>query len=154
MLTIYVGYCMSKDIRKTDIDYQALQEELERRYGPALAQEIVDQIRKAEQPDAVPDYMTVKAASEATELFRGETRRALKTLRKARTAKSDEASSRVVNLDNERAARELQRLFALYLGCQGSFYRLYGKAMRHHTEEIRWQGPARRAEQPTSALAA
>ncbi len=55
-------------------DHQALFEELEARYGSAVAQGIIDQIRKVEAPDlkGTPDYMAVKACSEMLELFRGE----------------------------------------------------------------------------------
>ena len=48
-------------------ELQALYEELECRYGPALAQSIIDEIRKADNPAYKPDYMPVKLMSEVME---------------------------------------------------------------------------------------
>lgn len=141
--------------KKTESDYRVLQEELERRYGPALAQEIVDQIKKAEQPETVPDYMVVKALSEATELFRSETRKAVRTLKQGKKPrKGTGEKSRIVDLGEERSLRDLERLFGLYFQCQGLFYRLYRKALAGCREEIPWQRPTRREHQPEKARAA
>ena len=64
--------------------YIALYEELEARYGAALAQQIVDQIKKADKQDNRPEYMAVKAVSETLELFRGQTRQTLQKLKQVR----------------------------------------------------------------------
>jgi len=52
-------------------DDVALREDLERRYGPAMAQDILDQLKKAEglnSPDAAADYLSVKTLSEGEEI--------------------------------------------------------------------------------------
>ncbi len=137
---------METKIRKqAKPDYGALQDELERRYGPAVAQDIVDQIRRTETAAYVPGYMPVKAASEVVELFRKETRDALRRLKsqKRRQVANDEA---VINLELERMRQEFERLFGLYFQSQRGFYRLYCKAMSAYTEEA----PATRKYKKTS----
>lgn len=47
--------------------YQTLYEALEVKYGPALAQSILEEIRKADNPAQIPDYMGVKMLSEVLE---------------------------------------------------------------------------------------
>jgi hypothetical protein len=120
--------------KQTKSDYRALQEELERRYGPGLAQDIVDQIRKAEIAEYVPGYMPVKAVSEVVEVFRAETRNALHKLKSCRkqVAANDDAG---ISLENERIRHEYERLYDLYFQAQRGFYRLYKKAMSACTEE-------------------
>lgn len=56
-----------KTLETKENDYQALYEMLEVRYGPALAQSIIDEIRKADDPAHIPDYMGVKMLSEVLE---------------------------------------------------------------------------------------
>ncbi len=51
-------------------DDLALIEDLERRFGPAMAQEIMDELKKAEKPKKVAsgiNYMGAKTLSEAAE---------------------------------------------------------------------------------------
>jgi hypothetical protein len=55
-----------------EIDYFKLQEELERQYGPATAQDIVDRLKKTEKAGKEPDYMDVKLLSELAEKFRAQ----------------------------------------------------------------------------------
>ncbi len=113
-------------------DYQALQDELERRYGPALAQDIVDQIRRTEDADFVPDYMAVKGASEVLELFRGEARESLRKLRQADNAvKAANDNHRLVNFEEARLRKECERLLGLYLLSQRALYRMYRKAIKN-----------------------
>ena len=57
----------TKAIIKNGDDYQSLYEQLEKRYGPALAQTILDEIKKADDQSYVPDYMSVKMLSEVLE---------------------------------------------------------------------------------------
>jgi hypothetical protein len=119
---------------RTQNEYWALQEELEQRYGPGLAQEIIDQIKKADDPDNVPPYMTVKTLSEATEIFREDTRKKVKEVRTSKDVKK--ASANVVNFGAERQMRELEHMLALYFQCQQTFYRLYRKALAAYIEEM------------------
>lgn len=105
---------------------QALYEELENRYGPGLAQEIVDQIRKTEDQDYVPDYMPVKAISEVLELFRKETRDLLQSL-KQRKAQAQE--SNVLDMESKRIEVRLQRLLPVYWMVMKTFYTLYARVI-------------------------
>jgi hypothetical protein len=128
----------------TQCEYWALQEELEQRYGPGLAQEIIDQIKKADDPDDVPPYMTVKTLSEATEIFREDTRRKVKAVRRSKDV--DKALTKnVISFGAERQMRELEHMLALYFHCQQTFYRLYRKALAAYIEEM----PGQKRYQPT-----
>ena len=49
-------------------DDTALREDLERRYGPAMAQDILDQLKKADSLQECPDYLSVKTLSEGEEI--------------------------------------------------------------------------------------
>ena len=129
---------------RTQNEYWALQEELEQRYGPGLAQEIIDQIKKADDPDDVPPYMTVKTLSEATEIFREDTRRKVKEVRTSKNVKN--ASANVVSFGAERQMRELEHMLALYFQCQQTFYRLYRKALAAYIEDM----PGKKKYQPGS----
>lgn len=103
--------------KQEEADWQLLYEQLERRYGPALAQDIVDQIRKAESSAETPDYMVLKALSEACELFRCEARAAVRALR-----------SRVTD-DEEQRRRDLEIAFRCYRRSQRGFSRLSRRFM-------------------------
>ena len=75
---------------KEDLDTQKLQDELEKQYGPAVAQDIIDRIRKNGNPAKAPDYMDVKAMSELQERFRAQAMMAvwrLKAWRKGQNKK-------------------------------------------------------------------
>jgi hypothetical protein len=117
-------------------DYQALQDELERRYGEAQAQAIVEEIRKVEDPDFRPGYMPVKAASEVLELFREEARSAIRDLklRNAATCAANDTGG-VADLELKRLHRDLEKVLGLYSLSQRSFYRLYQKAIGFYSEE-------------------
>lgn len=119
---------MSNNITKSqEQGYLALYEELEVRYGAPMAQQIVDQIKKADEQDNKPDYMPVKAVSEALELFRGETRQIVKKLKEA---KSNNLPSDIANLEEKRLQNELEHIFNCYWLSQQAFYKLYDKAMK------------------------
>lgn len=48
-------------------DYQSLQDYLEQRYGAAIAQDLIEQIKKADDESYIPDYMDVKMLSDVLE---------------------------------------------------------------------------------------
>jgi hypothetical protein len=117
---------MSNTIKKDqEGGYIALYEELEARYGGAIAQEIVDQIKRADDQSHNPDFMPVKAVSEALELFRGETREIVKKLRDAR-----ENSDNFYDLETIRLQKHLKTTFGHYWKAQQGFYKLYNKAIK------------------------
>ena len=139
---------MSPTKRTTpESDYQALYEELERRYGPGLAQEILDQIKKVEKPNDnnPPGFMQVKALSETTELFRKETRKALREMKESK--KNYDDNKDVINMAYERAKQDCDAYFKGYLISQKSFYCLYRKAMVAYVAEQ----PKRKTYQPIKA---
>lgn len=107
--------------------YLALYEELEVRYGAPMAQEIVDQIKKADEQDNKVDFMPVKAISEALELFRGESRQIVKKLKEA---KLKGFSDDIASLEEKRLQNELEHIFNCYWLSQQAFYKLYDKAMK------------------------
>lgn len=134
----------TKTLKCAEPDYQVLQDELEQRYGPALAQDIVDQLRKTEEPNFIPGYVAVKAASEVLELFRGEARCALRKLKKHKKMKPANDDGTLVDLGTARLRNEFERLFDLYFLSQRGFYRIYQKAMSAYIEE----SPARKYKLP------
>ena len=107
--------------------YIALYEELEVRYGAALAQEIVDQIKKADEQDNQPEFMAVKAISEALEVFRADTKEIVKKLR---NEQNRAFSGDIANLDAKRLQNDLNRLLECYWLSQQAFYKMYRKAMK------------------------
>lgn len=107
--------------------YLALYEELEVRYGGPMAQEIVDQIKKADEQDNQPDFMAVKAVSEVVEIIRAD---AKKTVKKLRNEQNKGFSGDIVNLDEIRLQNDLNRLMECYWLSQQAFYKMYRKAMK------------------------
>ncbi len=115
----------------TEVEYETLYMELEGRYGAALAQDIVDQVKKADMQDnknETTDYMPLKALSEALEIFRAETKTNLKKLKFIKAA-ANNANDEVANLEELRLEKELECLLACYWQTQKSFYTLYNRFM-------------------------
>lgn len=134
----------------TGTKYQALQDELELRYGPALAQDIVDQIKKAEEPAFVPGYVGVKAASEVLELFRREAKGAVHDLKEYRLSAAPDITD-VLDLESARRHQQCKRALDLYFLAQSGFYRLYHKAFAAYIEEAPATRKYRKAHEPESA---
>ena len=117
----------------TENDYQNLFEELERRYGPAIAQDLIDQIMKIEEDQTQkPDYMGVKALSEALELMRLDVRNAINRLKALRHQK-DLLPDGVLDLDEKRMEMRLEDLLTCYRVLMHGFYRSYRQAMAAYT---------------------
>ena len=119
---------MSNTVKKNqEISLQALYEELELRYGPAMAQEIIDQVKKTEDQDNKPEYMAVKALSEAVEIFRVDAQGIVKKLK---NIKSNDLPDDIANLEEKRLQNELKRIFSCYWIAQHSFYTSYKRAIK------------------------
>jgi len=119
---------MSNTIKNDqEMSLQVLYEELETRYGAGLAQAIIDQIKKADDQNTKPDFMAVKAVSEALELFRGETR---EIVRKLKNLEISNLSADIANLEEKRLQNNLERLFDCYWVTQQAFYTLYKRALK------------------------
>jgi hypothetical protein len=118
--------------KKTNTNDLKLQEDLERRFGEAMAQEIMDQIKKADNINkglnTIPDYCGVKALSEGAEIYRREAQIALKRL-KTWKRNRDEAKLGVVDWDGALLKSQFERSFSYYLRFNRSFHILYRQAM-------------------------
>ena len=114
-------------------DYKELQEELERRYGPAFAQQIIDQVIKTEKTSEMPDYMNFHAMSEVLESLRQESQGSLKNLKALNKNKQGRG---VISFERSKAEEEFKSIFSLYLDAQQGFYRMYHGAMAAHIEQI------------------
>lgn len=142
---------MCKDLKKTsEQDLQALYEVLEGRYSPDLAQQIVDEIKKAENPVYLPDYVAVKSISEAVEVIRPKTLKALKSLKQAKLAESDLPDG-VESLNLKRAGQGFERLLGAYLLAKGTYRDFYTRIMddvqkRHHIPRYFYVDMPRRPE--------
>ncbi len=116
-------------------DLDALQSELEKRYGAAVAQGIADQIRKTMANEAAPDFMTVKAVSEALELFRGEAQALLRRL-KSQPRTWGNSASNITFFDKRKLEAEFRHIYRLYWVSMKLFYPLYARAMADYQDKI------------------
>ncbi len=123
---------MSKTEKKIETKDMKLQEDLERRFGEAMAQEIMDQIKKADNINKGlnirPDYCGVKALSEGAEIYRREAQIALKRL-KTWKRNRDEAKPGVVDWDGAFLKSQFERSFKFYHRFHKGYYVLYRQAM-------------------------
>lgn len=123
---------MSKTEKRIETKDLKLQEDLERRFGEAMAQEIMDQIKKADNINkglnTRPDYCGVKALSEGAEIYRREAQITLKRL-KTWKRNHDEAKPGVVDWDGAFLKSQFERSFSFYLRFNRSFHILYRQAM-------------------------
>lgn len=119
-----------KEIAKKD-DF-ALAEDLERRFGPAMAQQIMDELKKAEKPTKVAsgfDYIGAKALSEASEMYRRESQTALCRYKNWKR-KCGSAMKDVVDMEGAFLKKEFQRSFDFYRRFNRGFFIIYRQAMQ------------------------
>lgn len=115
---------------KENMDIQKLQEELEKQYGPAVAQDIVDRIRQNGPIAKTPDYMDVKAMSELQERFRAQAMMAVWRLKEWRKAqKKTAAHQNLVQLEGVFLQRQCEDAIALYRLANKSYFSMYREAM-------------------------
>ncbi len=115
---------------KENLNIQKLQDDLERQYGPAIAQDIADRIAKSGNLAKAPDYMDVKAMSELQEKFRAQAMMAvwrLREWRKAQTKKPVDAN--LVELEGVFLQRQCEDAVKLYRQANKSYFRMYREAM-------------------------
>lgn len=146
MFDIYV-----KNSGGDDLD---LRRDLERRYGPAMAQDILDQLKKAEGlcgPESAPDYLSVKTLSEGEEIYRRDAQEALKRL-KAWTHGKGKAPKGVVEFEGTFLLKEFERSFAFYMRFHKSYHVLYRQAM--HAYKVKAYVSAYQIEQDNTVLQA
>lgn len=119
-----------KEITKKD-DF-ALAEDLERRFGPAMAQQIMDELKKAEKPKKVAsgfDYIGAKALSEASEIYRREAQTALRRY-KLWKGECGITMKDVVDMEGAFLKKEFQRSFDFYRRFNKGFFIIYRQAMQ------------------------
>lgn len=127
---IYVGISMYTIENKENLDTQKLQEELEKQYGPAVAQDIVDRIRKNGPLATTPDYMDVKAMSELQERFRAQAMMAVWKLKEWRKTQGlPVAHQKLVQLEGIFLQRQCEDAIALYRLANKSYFAMYREAM-------------------------
>lgn len=107
----------------------ALYEELERRYGLVLAQQIIDEIRKSENLAYIPEYMPVKVLSEVVDVLRPEAKNALKRLKSVKASLCILPKG-VEHFEIKRLEKDFERLFVCYRLAQTVFYDFYRRAMK------------------------
>lgn len=133
-------------------DDTALREDLERRYGPAMAQDILDQLKKAEGlcgPKSAPDYLSVKTLSEGEEMYRRDAQEALKRL-KAWKRGDKESREGVVEFEGPFLQKEFERSFGFYLRFHKGYHVLYRQAMQAY--KVKAYVPAYQIEQDNTVL--
>ncbi len=119
---------------KENLDIQRLQEELEKQYGPAVAQDIVDRIRKNGPIAKSPDYMDVKALSELQERFRAQAMMAVWRLKEWRKSQTKPAfHENLVQLEGVFLQRQCEDAIALYRLANKSYFAMYREAMAAFT---------------------
>jgi Zn-finger domain-containing protein len=115
---------------KENMDVQKLQEELEKQYGPAVAQDIADRIRKNGPIAKAPEYMDVKAMSELQERFRAQAMMAVWRLKEWRKAQAKSARHQnLVQLEGVFLQRQCEDAIALYRLANKNYFAMYCEAM-------------------------
>jgi len=135
-------------------DDLTLREDLERRYGPAMAQDILDQLKKAEGVCAsktAPDYLSVKMLSEGEEMYRRDAQEALKRLKAWKRGKV-EARKGIVEFEGPFLQKEFERSFGFYLRFHKGYHVLYRQAMQAY--KVKAYVPAYQVEQNNTVLQA
>lgn len=115
---------------KENLDIQRLQEELEKQYGPAIAQDIVDRIRKNGPIAKAPEYMDVKAMSELAERFRAQAMMGVWRLREWRKTQTKPAfQQNLIQLEGVFLERQCVDAIALYRMANKTYFAMYREAM-------------------------
>lgn len=120
---------MSNTIKNiTEKDNQALLEELENRYGAAVAQAIMDQIEKARLTGQAPDCLLVKALCDMNEMFRGEAQAKAVELRQSRN-KWARHGENVMPMDKPALEVEFNKIYRLWWITMKVFHPFYKMAL-------------------------
>ncbi len=122
---------LEKTIESSDL--ATLQEELERRYGPAVAQDIMDRLGKTPQnaassTRATPDYMDVKAMSELQERFRAQAMMAIWQVKEWRK-RQPKAKNNLVQMEGALLMRQCQDSIKLYRMANKTYHDMYRAAL-------------------------
>jgi hypothetical protein len=119
---------------KENNDIQALHEQLEKQYGPAVAQDIIDRMPKNGPVAKTPDYMDVKAMSELAERFRAQAMMAVWRLREWRNKQTKPACQRnLIQLEGAFLQRQCDDAIKLYRQAHKTYFAMYHEAMASFT---------------------
>ena len=120
---------------KQNSNAETLQEQLERQYGPAVAQDIMDRLYK-DQPAAkvakpAPDYMDVKAMSEIAERQRAQAMMDIWTLREWRKANdaSRPSHKNLISLEGVCLERKCAEAIKAYRHSHKTYFEMYREAL-------------------------
>lgn len=115
---------------KQNSDIQRLQDDLEKQYGPAVAQDIADRLYKSGNLGKTPDYMDVKAMSEMQEKFRAQAMMAVWRLKEWRKGQSKNPFQKnLVQLEGVFLQRQCEDAVKLYRQATKSYFAMYREAM-------------------------
>ena len=120
---------------KQNSSEQALQEQLERQYGPAVAQDIMDRLKKDQQParptQKAPDYMDVKAMSEMAEQLRAQAMMDIWRLREWRKNNKEERPSHknLISLEGASLQRQCSEAIKMYRQTHKTYFEMFHAAM-------------------------
>lgn len=116
---------------KEHSDIRKLQDELEKQYGPAVAQDIVDRIYKHGPITKKPEYMDVKAMSELQERFRAQAMMAVWRFKEWRKTQNRAVFNQknLVHLEGVFLQRQCEDAVALYRLANKSYFAMYREAM-------------------------
>lgn len=121
------------DKNTNEKDDLGLFEDLERRFGPGMAQQIMDELKKAENPRkkvaAGFDYIGAKALSEAAEIYLRDAKTALRRYRDWKGG-CGIALEGVVDMEGAFLKKEFQRSFDFYRRFNKGFFIVYRQAMQ------------------------
>lgn len=120
---------------KQNNEISALHAELELKYGPAVAQGLIDDLNRRAQPqNRAPQYMDVKALSELQERFRAQAMVAVWRLREWRRAgMAQDFQQNLIQLEGAMLRRQCEDAFRLYRQATNSYFALHRAAMAHFT---------------------
>lgn len=125
---------------KQNSSVETLQEQLERQYGPAVAQDIMDRLQKdqpavpkAAQP--APGYMDVKAMSEVAERQRAQAMLDIWILREWRKDNdiSRPSHKNLISLEGVSLERKCAESIQSYRHSHKTYFEMYRKAMEAFT---------------------
>lgn len=123
---------------KDKYDLNTLAADLERRYGPAVAQNVVDHLQRNIRSGKAPEYMDVKALSELQERYRAQAMMAVWRLREWRKSQRPvEFSANLVELEGAFLARQCQDAVSLYRQATSMYFSMHRRAMAAYAKPER-----------------
>ena len=123
---------------KENTDLSTLQDQLEKQYGPAVAQDIIDHLRPDGPVNRPPDYMDVKAMSEMQERFRAQAIWKLKEWRK--TNKCQPAQRNLIQLEGVFLQRQCEDAVSLYRLAHKTYFAMYREAIAAFATPVKYAG--------------